>query len=325
MLIHEGGAGAFACEPASMGLLTQAVRRYLFRRAVHVVFLLAGISVLSFVLLELAPGDFLGEAKLNPQLGPQTIAALREQYGLNKSLPQKYIYWLGSVAKGDFGVSFAYNLPVSTLLWPRARKTLELTLTSLVLSWLIAVPLGVWCAAGRGGWFDRIASVAIAGLLAIPDLVLACLVLLIAVRSGGFHSGGSVLPVLVLVLGALPVLVRHTRAALLSVAHQPFARAARANGLSGWRLWFQWLLPAAANPLATLFGLSVAGLISSSLVVEIILGWPGLGPLFLEAIGARDFYLVIGPVMLSAAFLALGTLLGDILLYVLDPRIRIES
>ncbi len=301
------------------------LRRYLLRRFVHVVFLLTGISALSFLLLELAPGDFLGEAKLNPQLSPQTLAALREQYGLNKSLPQKYVYWLGSVAKGSFGISFAYNLPVSTLLWPRALKTLELTITSLVLSWLIAVPLGVWSAALRRGWLDRCLNVAISALLATPDLVLACAALLVAVRFGAFHSGDPVLPVAVLVLGALPILLRHTRAALLSVANEPFARAARANGISGWQLWFRWLLPAAANPLASLFGLSVAGLISSSLLVETILGWPGLGPLFLEAIGARDFYLVIGPVMLSAAVLAFGTLVGDILLYVLDPRIRIES
>ena len=165
---------------------------------------------------------------------------------------------------------------------------------------------------------------AISALLAIPDLVLACVALLLAVRSGGFHSGEAVLPMTVLVLGALPILLRHTRAALLDAAQQPFARAARANGISGWQLWFRWLLPAAANPLVSLFGLSIAGLISSSLLVEAVLGWPGLGPLFLEAIGARDFYLVIGPVMLSAAFLAFGTLLGDILLYVVDPRIRME-
>ncbi len=301
------------------------LRRYLLRRFVHVVFLLMGISALSFVFLELAPGDFLGEAKLNPQLSPQTIAALREQYGLNKSLPQKYVYWLRSVAKGSFGVSFAYNLPVSTLLWPRTLKTLELTVSSLVLSWLIAIPLGVWSAANRRGWLDRSVSFAVSALLAIPDLVLACVALVVAVRFGLFHSGDLVLPVTVLVLGALPILIRHTRAALLSVAGEPFARLARANGIFGFELWFRWLLPAAANPLASLFGLSVAGLLSSSLLVETILGWPGLGPLFLEAIGARDFYLVIGPVMLSAAFLAFGTLLGDILLYMVDPRIRIET
>jgi peptide/nickel transport system permease protein len=301
------------------------LRRYLLRRLFHVIFLLAGISVVSFVFLELAPGDFLGEAKLNQQLSATTLAALREQYGLNKSLPQKYTYWLGSVAKGEFGVSFAYNLPVSTLLWPRARKTLELTLISLVLSWLIAVPLGVWTAAGRNGLIDRAVGAVISALLATPDLVLACFVLLVAVRMGAYHSRDPLLPITVLVLGALPILLRHVRAALLDAASQPFARAARANGISGGRFWFRWQLPAAANPLISLFGLSVAGLISSSLVVEVLLGWPGLGPLFLEAIAARDFYLVIGPVMLSAVLLSLGTLLADILLYALDPRIRIKA
>ena len=300
------------------------LRRYLLRRLVHIVFLLAGISALSFVLLELAPGDFLGEAKLNPQLSAATAAALREQYGLNKSLPQKYAFWLASVAKGDLGTSFAYNLPVSKLLWPRARKTLELTLVSLALSWLIAIPLGIWSAAGRSGFLDRAVAGITSALLAMPDLVLACLVLVVAVRLGAYHSGDPALPVTLLVLGALPMLLRHVRAALVETANQPFARAARAHGISGRQLWVRWLLPAAANPLVSLFGLSVAGLISSSLLVEVFLGWPGLGPMFLEAIEARDFYLVLGPVMLSAAFLSLGTLLADILLYALDPRIRME-
>jgi len=300
-------------------------KRYLVRRLLHALFLLAGISLLSFVLLELAPGDFLGEAKLNPQLGPQTLAALRQQYGMNQSLPQKYVRWLGSVADGSFGVSFAYNLPVSTLLWPRARKTLQLTLASLFLSWLIALPLGVWSAAGRDGWLDRGVRAATSALVALPDLVLACLVLFVAVRMGWYRSGDAALPVTVLVLAALPALVRHVRSAVLDVSGQPYIRAARSHGISGARLWFRWLLPAAANPLASLFGLSVAGLISSSLLVETILGWPGLGPLFLEAIAARDFYLVIGPVMLSAAFLIAGVLLGDLLLYALDPRIRVDT
>ncbi len=300
------------------------LRRYLLRRLLHFVFLLAGISALSFLMLDLAPGDFLGEAKLNPQIAPETVAALRHQYGLDKSVAQKYLYWLGSVAKGDFGISFAYNLPVSTLLWPRAARTLTLTVVSLAISWLLAIPLGALCAAEHSRWLDRMVSFVVSVLLAIPDLILACLVLLIAVRSQGFRSGSPILPVTVLVLGALPVLVRHTRASLVNAAGQPFARAARAYGISGLRYWFGWLLPAAANPLASLFGLSVAGLISGSLLVETVLGWPGLGPLFLEAISARDFYLVIGPVMLSAVFLGVGTLLGDLLLYIADPRIRVQ-
>lgn len=307
------------------GIRGRMLKRYLARRLLHAVLLLAGISILAFLMLEFAPGDFLGEAKLNPQLSPSTLAALRQQYGLNQSLPQKYVHWLASVADGSFGVSFAYNLPVSTLLWPRALKTLQLTLTSLALSWLIALPLGLWSAAQSGRWVDHILGAATSLLLALPDLVLACLALFVAVRTGWYRTGNPVLPVAVLVLAALPTLLRHVRSALLEVAGQPYVRAARSHGIAGARLWFRWLLPAAANPLASLFGLSLAGLISSSLLVETILAWPGLGPLFLEAIAARDFYLVIGPVMLSATFLIAGVLIGDFLLYALDPRIRTPS
>src|SRR5271165_7008838 len=184
-------------------------RLYLLRRLLHALFLLAGISVFSFVLLELAPGDFLGEARINPQLSASTVAAFREQYGLNKSLPQKYVHWLGSVANGSFGVSFSYNLPVSTLLWPRARKTLELTLASLLLSWMISLPLGVWSAGRPGGWLDRVTSLIVSVLLGLPDLVLACLVLFLAVRTGWFRADNPILPIAVLVLAALPPLVRH--------------------------------------------------------------------------------------------------------------------
>src|SRR5579863_8321610 len=159
------------------------IGRYLLRRLLHAFFLLAGISVLSFLLLEIAPGDFLGEAKLSPQMGPHTLAALSEQYGLNKSLPQKYLYWLGSVARGDIGVSFAYNLPVSTLLWPRAWKTLQLTTTALAVSWIFAVPLGIWSAARRSGFLDRGVSAVVSVLLAVPDPVLACAVLFVAVQN----------------------------------------------------------------------------------------------------------------------------------------------
>lgn len=301
------------------------LKRYLIRRLLHFLLLLAGVSVLAFVLLEIAPGNFLDDAKLNPQLSRESFHALQARYGLDKPIAERYLYWIASAAKGDLGVSFAYNLPVSTLLWPRARKTLELTVLALLLSWILAIALGIWSAAARGGWLDRALAAALAALLAVPDLVLACVALLVAVRFGFFHSNDLRLPLLVLVLGALPMLVRHTRAALLANAEQPFARTARANGISGWRYWLQWILPPSANALLSLFGLTIGGLISASLVVEIILGWPGLGPLFLEAIEARDFYLVLGPVMLSALFLAAGTLIGDLLLYLADPRIRAES
>jgi peptide/nickel transport system permease protein len=133
-----------------------------------------------------------------------------------------------------------------------------------------------------------------------------------------------VLPVAVLVLGMLPTLVRHVRASMAEAIDSPFALSARAQGISRRRLLFRHLLPAAANPLISLFGFSLGTLLSASLLIEVVMGWPGLGPLFLEAIMARDFALVLAVVMLSASFLVVGNLLADILLYRMDPRIRMQ-
>lgn len=319
--------------------------RYLRRRLVHALLLLIAVSLLSFLLVEMAPGSYFEEMRLNPQISPETVAALRAQYGLDQPLPLRYLRWVKSVIAGQFGFSFAYNSPVAPLLWTRARNTLLLTGTATVIAWLLALPLGVWSASQQGKWADRLVGAGTSVLLALPDLLLALGLLLFAVRTGVLPSGGMVslsfpelsfwgkvedltrhllLPVLVLVLGSLPVLVRHTRAALVEVLGLPFILAARGHGVPRSKLLFCYALPAAANPLITLFGLSVAGLLSASLLVEVILSWPGLGPMLLEAILARDLYVVIGAVMFSTVFLVIGNFLADLLLYAADPRIRTE-
>lgn len=318
---------------------------YLGRRALHSLFLLAGVSVLSFVLLEAAPGDFFDELRLNPQVSPATVAALRAHYGVDRPLPERYVRWLTSALRGELGYSFAYNSPVGPLLWERARRTLLLTGTATALAWFIAIPLGVWCAHRQGGWADRACGVATSALLAVPDLVVALGLLLVAVRSGWLPTGGMaslgfaelgfwdkvkdaaahlLLPVSALVLGTLPVLVRHVRASMVEVLGSWFVRAAHGHGIPPRRVLFQHALPAAANPLISLFGLSVASLLSGSVLVEVVMSWPGLGPLLLEAILARDLYLVIGPVMVSTLLLVAGNLLADLMLYAADPRIRAE-
>jgi peptide/nickel transport system permease protein len=134
-----------------------------------------------------------------------------------------------------------------------------------------------------------------------------------------------VLPVAVLVLGSLPILLRHTRAAVLEVLDSPYVRAARGHGISPWRILFRHALPAAINPLVSLFGFSLGSLLSASLLTEVVMSWPGLGPLLLEAVLARDIYVVIGAVVLSTIFLVFGTLLADFLLFAADPRIRTEG
>jgi len=320
--------------------------KYVERRAIHGLLLLLGVSVLCFVFGALAPGNFFDEMKLNPQISPATVAALRSQYGIDQPLPLRYVRWVKSVARGEWGYSFAYNCPVKDLLLVRARNTLLLTSLATLFAWLIAVPLGVWTANRRGRWDDRLGMAGTSLLLSVPELVIALGLLYGVVRthalpvggmvSVGFDSLGSkaklvdlishlVIPVTTLVLASLPLLVRHIRASMIEVLQASFVQAARAHGVKGTRLLFRYALPAAANPLSSLFGLSVGGLLSGSLLVEVIMGWPGLGPLLLEAAMARDIYVVVGAVMASTFFMIVGSILADVLLVVVDPRIRMAS
>ncbi|MBZ5508764.1 MAG: ABC transporter permease [Acidobacteriia bacterium] len=320
--------------------------RYLARRIGHGILMLFGVSILLFLLFQAAPGDFLSEVRLNSQISPETVAQLRTQYGLDQPLPVRYWQWVKSSARGEFGYSFAYNTPASTLLWPRARNTLLLSVPALMISWLIAVPLGVLVAGWKGRWADRLFSGGTSTLLALPDVLIALLALLIALKTGMFPVGGMtsvgaqsqgpwawlldlgwhmVLPVSALVVGSLTMILRHVRTSVGEVLESSYMRAAEGHGLPRYRLLFRYALPAAANPLISLFGLSVALLLSVSLLIEVVMSWPGIGPLLLEAILARDLFVVIGAVILATVFLIGGNLLADLLLYALDPRIRRQA
>jgi peptide/nickel transport system permease protein len=319
--------------------------KYLSRRLIHATLLLIAISILSFALLQFAPGDYFDAMRLNPQVSAQTINGIRSEYGLDRSLPVRYGLWLRSVIKGEFGFSFASGGPVGPLLWVRARNTLLLTGTATLLAWALAIPIGMWSASKRWQWSDRAVGLATSTVLTIPELLFFLCLLLLAVRTGWFPAGGMVspgaselgfwskardvsfhlvLPGIGLALVTLPALVRHVRSAMIEALELPFIRAARGHGIPRARMLFRFALPVAANPLISLMGLSVATLLSASLLVEVILSWPGLGPLMVEAILARDVYVVIGVVMLSSVFLVAGNLVADLLLFVSDPRIRVE-
>ena len=311
--------------------------KYVAERLLHAVALLVAVSFLSFVLAQIAPGDYYTQLRGDPRILADTAVALRTHSGIDRPLPVRYAAWVGGILRGDFGYSLAYHAPVASILRQRTGNTLLLTGTATVLAWLVAVPLGVWSASRRGKWFDGASSVAVSILLSIPDLVLAIALLWLAVRTGWFPLGGKssaaqsgwrdiawhmILPVVVLVAGLAPVLVRHARASMLEVMDAGFALSARAQGIPRRRRFMRHLLPAALNPLVTLFGISLGTLLSESLLVEVVMGWPGLGPLFLEAIMARDFAIVLAVAMVSAGFLVLGNLAADLLLDRMDPRIR---
>src|SRR5436305_12269563 len=164
--------------------------KYAARRLLHALFLLFGVSVLSFLFSALAPGDYFSELRLDPRIAPETIAGLRAQYGLDQPLPKRYAAWLASAAKGEFGYSLTYHGPVGPLLGERMRGTLLLTVSATLLAWLLAIPAGIWTATARGTWLDGAAGLTLALMLAIPDLLLAIGFLILAVQSGWFPIGG---------------------------------------------------------------------------------------------------------------------------------------
>lgn len=317
--------------------------RFLFRRALHSVLLLIGASVLSFLLTNLAPGDFFDEMRVNPEISRETLTSLRSKYGLDRPLPVRYLQWAHSAVSGQWGFSFAYNSPAGPILLSRSGNTLLLTGAATLLAWLIALPLGSWAAARPGSFVDWLTKGTVAVLLATPELVLALLLLLLAVRTGYFPVGGLTgpltsetslwsgvgdvfshlfLPGICLVAGSLPLLLSHVRAAVAEALQSPSIAAARGHGIPFRRVLLRHALPLAMNPLISLFGFSLGMLISSSLLVETIFSWPGLGQLMLEAIQRRDLFLVMDAAVLSTAFLITGNLVADALLYASDPRIR---
>lgn len=319
--------------------------RFVAQRLVHTSLVLFCVSVLTFGFIKLAPGDFFEEMRMNPQISPGTVAALREAYGLDRPLPVTYLRWVRAVFRGNLGFSFAYNSPVWPLLKVRAGNTLLLTFAALVCSWLIAIPLGVWTAARHGGWEDKLSGFILTLLLAIPDVLIALGLLALALRTGWFPTGGMhslaaeemgmagqwrdlfqhlALPALALVAGLLPVEIRHVRSAVLEVLESPYIRAARGHGIPSRRLLFHHALPAAANPLISLFGVSFGMLLSGSLLIEVVMSWPGLGPMLLQAVLERDLYVIVAAVLASTLFLVAGNLLADVLLHFHDPRTRVK-
>jgi peptide/nickel transport system permease protein len=312
-------------------------------RVAHCCLLLLAVSVLSFALLSAAPGNFFDELRLNPNISPQTVIALKAQYSIDQPWPARYLHWVSSIAHGEFGYSLSYRCSVGALLWPRARNTLLLTSLSMLLAWMLAIPWGILEAVKPDSWLSRLSSWLTSTFLGIPELVLGLLLLLFAARTGWFPTGGMfsanhaaasisgrladlarhmVLPVAALVLGSAPIFVRHVRSAIAEVLGAPFIEHLRGLGIPTSRLVYRHALPVAANSLISVFGFSLGALLSASLLIEVVLSWPGLGPLVLEALLSRDTYVVMAVVLLSSVFLVLGNLVADLLLYWNDPRIR---
>jgi peptide/nickel transport system permease protein len=321
------------------------MRTYILRRLLQIVPLLLGIAALTFLLLYLAPGDFLNTMAENPAISPETIAAMRHNFGLDQPVWVQFLLYIANVFRGNFGESFSHHLPVFTVLRAGIANTLVLAVAAAVVTWGLAIPLGVWAAVRQHGWVDRVLSFGAFVWLSVPEVLSGLLLLLLAARTGWFPVGGMhsldydqldapgkaldvlrhlALPAIVVGLIPLAARMRQMRANLLDVLRLEYVTTARAKGLGEGVVVFKHALRNAINPLITLFGYTLGALISGSFVAEVIFSWPGIGRITLEAILSQDQYLVMGAVLMASTMLILGNLVADLLLAVADPRIAYD-
>ena len=321
---------------------------YVVKRVLQALLTLLLASALSFFVIQLAPGNFLDQYRQSPQFSPETLQQLEAQFGLDQPVWRQYLNWLYQVIfHGNFGLSFAYQRPVIDLLWERVPNTLLLSFAAIVVTWLIALPLGVIGAVHQNRFLDKALRVLSYMGQGMPTIVTGLLLLFFAQSVAPlFPIGGRtsiihddlnwfgrildvgwhlILPTLALSITSFAGLQRITRGQLLDVLRQNYIQTARAKGLSENRVIYVHALRNAVNPLITLLGFEFASLLGGAFITETYFNWPGLGKLILEAVQAQDLYLVMASLMMGAVMLIIGNLLADLLLSFVDPRIRLSD
>lgn len=319
---------------------------FLLRRLLTLIPLLLGISLLVFLLMHLAPGDFLDQMRASPDADAETIALLEAQFGLDRPWYAQYWLWLTQALTLNFGESLAYKIPVFDLIGQRVAATMLLSFTSIAFAWCIAIPLGVLAAIYKDSIFDRIAAFFAYFALSIPEFFLAILAVYFAATTGLLPTGGLtsidsefmtsgarlldmayhlILPTIVLGIGSVAGMMRILRANFIDYMQAEFATTARAKGLSERVVMFRHVLRNAINPLITSLGFAFSSLLSGAVLVENIMNYPGLGRLLFEAIQTQDQFVVLAGVVIGCVMLLLGNTLADLLLAWSDPRIQLEN
>ncbi len=318
--------------------------RFIVRRLLHFIPLLLGITLLSFLIIQMAPGDYLTTLKADPKMSPQLIEQLRHEFGLDQPVLVQYGRWLWQVVHFNFGQSVAYRVDVIDLIGSRALNTFILSFASILFTWTLAIPMGVVVAVRQNTILDRTLSFLAFIGMSLPSFFLAFLMLYLALKTGWFPIGGTyspeydsytalgklidraehlVVPVFVLGVGGMAGLMRLMRANILEIMNSDYVRTARAKGLSGRTVIFKHVLRNALNPFVTLAGYELGALLGGAALVEAVLNLQGLGTLMLQAVLAQDLYLIMASLLIGAVLLIIGNLLADIALTRLDPRIRL--
>lgn len=324
--------------------------QYIARRVVMMIPTLFLVSVVSFTIIQLPPGDYLTTyvsqlAAMGDLVDESSLQALKDRYGLGQPVYVQYFRWLTNMLQGDFGQSMEWNRPVWGLLWERLPLTFVLSLATLLLTWLIAFPIGVYSAVKQYSVGDYIATFLGFLGLATPDFLLALVLMWVFFAFFNQSVGGLfspefanapwslakvwdlakhlAIPMIVLGASGTASLIRIMRANLLDELHKPYVVTARSKGLSETRLLLKYPVRAALNPFISTAGWYLPSLVSGSTIVAVVLSLPITGPLLLRALLSQDMYLAGSFIFMLSALTIFGTLLSDILLAWLDPRIRL--
>lgn len=316
--------------------------KYLLRRLLLNVPLLVGVTCVVFIILHLAPGDPISML-VNPEsgMGPDQLAALKRDMGLDKPLPIQYLAWLNQAAHGNLGYRTSNFDPVAQAIGERLGPTLLLMGTAFILGALGGVALGILAALRQYSWLDWLLTVFAYAGVSLPGFFVGLGALYIfALRLGWVPAGGMakpgvpltlgdlarhlILPAFILGFGHLATVMRYTRSAMLEVLRTDYLVTATAKGLPRWSVVLGHALRNALLPVATILGLAIPGLLGGSIIIEVVFSWPGMGQLFLDGVLSRDYPLIMGITLVTAVLVLFGNLVTDISYAYLDPRIRYE-
>ena len=325
--------------------------RYILYRIVLMIPTIFVISIISFAIIQLPPGDFLtsyvaGITARGEEIDEATIQALRDAYGLGQPMHIQYFKWISGIMRGDFGQSFTWRVAVSDLIWSRVWLTVAVSLVTLVFTWVVAFPIGIYSAVRPYSILDYIFTfIGFIGV-AIPGFLLALILLVVAFAQFGMSVGGLFspgfeeapwswakvvdllqhiwIPVIVLGLGGTASLIRIMRANLMDELHKPYVTTARLKGQREFTLLMRYPVRVALNPFVSTLGWTLPQLVSGSTIVAVVLSLPLVGPMMLQALVSQDMYLAGSLILILSVLTVIGTLISDILLAWLDPRIRMD-
>lgn len=322
---------------------------FLMRRVVQSIPTLLLASILIFFVIQLAPGDFLTPARLNPGISEQQLTNLAQNFGLDRPVWQQYLLWMKNMFHGDFGLSFQYTQPVLDVIWPRIVNSVWLVLLYIVLFYAIAIPVGVFGAVRQNSLADKSVNVVLYFLLGFPSFFLSLIVIYgillfrnkthIDVPLNGMTSAGFdgmtalqkiwdvlkhlMIPALVLAITDAAGLTRVIRGQMLEIMHADYIRTARAKGVSERTAIWKHTFRNAIVPIVAGIGGLLPAAVSGAGFAEVVFAYPGITPMLLTAINTSDLYLIAGFTVIVTILLIIGNALSDILLAVVDPRIKV--